>query len=64
MCLLQCLQAAYRSALQVRKLVMKGKGKSQGLVSTVDGCYESVEGRSITKRCNSVNFQNMQKSEI
>ena len=27
------LQAAYRNALQVRKLVMKGKGKSQGLVS-------------------------------
>jgi len=28
------LQAAYRSALQVRKLVTKGKGKSHGLASS------------------------------
>jgi len=30
--LVQYLQAVYRNALQVRKLVMKGKGKSQALV--------------------------------
>jgi len=31
---MQYLQAAYRSALQLRKLAVKGKGKSQGLVSS------------------------------